>query len=96
MNIRVVTKKDCPFCIMTKNWLKEHGFEFEEQLMEREEERLAFYQTLNDMEETIGKNARTRRINSVPQIFIEDKHIGGYEELRALEKNGELKNILGN
>ena len=33
---------------------------------------------------------------TVPQIFIEDNHIGGYEELRALEKNGELKNILGN
>ena len=33
---------------------------------------------------------------TVPQIFIEDNHIGGYEELRALEKSGELKNILEN
>ena len=66
MNIRIVTKNDCPFCVMAKNWFKEHGIEYEEQLMEREEDRLAFYQTLNDMEETIGKNDRTRRINSVP------------------------------
>ena len=40
------------------------------------------------------KKSNGRR--TVPQIFIEDNHIGGYEELRALEKNGELKNILGN
>jgi len=59
MNIRIVTKNDCPFCVMAKNWFKEHGIEYEEQLMEREEDRLAFYQTLNDMEETIGRNITT-------------------------------------
>ena len=84
MNIRIVTKTDCPFCIMAKNWFKEHGIEYEEQLMEREEDRLAFYQTLNDMEETIGKNARTRRINSVPQIFIDEERIGGYDNLMKM------------
>jgi glutaredoxin 3 len=84
MNIRIVTKKDCPFCVMAKNWFKEHGIEYEEQLMEREEDRLAFYQTLNDMEETIGKNDRTRRINSVPQIFIDDERIGGYDNLMRM------------
>ena len=84
MNIRIVTKNDCPFCVMAKNWFKEHGIEYEEQLMEREEDRLAFYQTLNDMEETIGKNDRTRRINSVPQIFIDDERIGGYDNLMRM------------
>ena len=44
--------------------------------------------------EEMIKKSNGRR--TVPQIFIEDNHIGGYEELRALEKNGELKNILGN
>ena len=38
------------------------------------------------------KKSNGRR--TVPQIFIENNHIGGYEELRALEKNGELKKIL--
>ena len=99
MNIRVVTKNDCPFCLMTKNWLTEHGFEYEEQLMDREEDRLAFYQTLNDMEETLGKNARTRRINSVPQIFIDDERIGGYDNLMKLsdsllkKRSGGLMNF---
>jgi glutaredoxin len=37
--IRVVTKSDCPFCKMAKGWLKEHAFEYEEQLIDNEEER---------------------------------------------------------
>ena len=44
--------------------------------------------------EEMIKKSNGRR--TVPQIFIEDNHIGGYEELRALEKSGELKNILSN
>ena len=50
----------------------------------------------NDLKirEEMIKKSNGRR--TVPQIFIGDNHIGGYEELRALEKSGELKNILGN
>ena len=36
-----------------------------------------------------SKNART-----VPQIFIGDTHVGGYQELRDLEKKGELFNLV--
>ena len=31
---------------------------------------------------------------TIPQIFIEDYHVGGYVELRALEKKGELDNLI--
>ena len=31
---------------------------------------------------------------TIPQIFIEDFHVGGYVELRALEKKGELLNLV--
>ena len=31
---------------------------------------------------------------TIPQIFFDDNHVGGYVELRELEKNGELKNII--
>ena len=31
---------------------------------------------------------------TIPQIFFDDYHIGGYEELRDLEKKGELPNIV--
>ena len=36
--IRIVTKSDCPFCTMAKNWLKEHAFEYTEDLIDNEEE----------------------------------------------------------
>ena len=31
---------------------------------------------------------------TIPQIFFDDLHVGGYEELRALEKKGELLNLV--
>ena len=35
--IRIVTKSECPFCSMAKNWLKEHSFEYVEDLIDNEE-----------------------------------------------------------
>jgi glutaredoxin 3 len=83
MNIRVVTKTDCPFCSMAKNWLKEHAFKYEEDLIDNEEERLAFYQTINGATEVVGET-NSRRVNSVPQIFIDGKRIGGYDDLMKM------------
>ena len=68
---------------MAKNWLKEHAFDYEENLIDNEEDRLAFYQTINGATEPLGV-PNTRRVNSVPQIFIDDKRIGGYDELMKI------------
>ena len=88
MNIRVVSKSDCPFCKMAKTWFEDHGFPYEEQLMDNEEERLAFYQSLtNGVGEIVGQSDTVRRVNSVPQIFIDDKRIGGYDELMKMDSN---------
>ncbi len=85
--IRIVTKSDCPFCSMAKSWLKEHSFDYNEELIDNEEERLAFYQTINGATEVVGE-LNTRRVNSVPQIFIDDKHVatGHAEEKRNSSK----------
>ena len=53
MEIKVVTKSNCPFCEMTKKWLDENGFEFETQLMDNEEERLEFYQSINGIKDCL-------------------------------------------
>ncbi len=42
-------------------------------------------------EEMLNKSNGKR---TIPQIFFNELHVGGYEELRALEKKGELKNLL--
>ena len=81
MEIKVYTKSDCPFCTKAKNWFDENGFEYETILMDNEEERLAFYQSINGISEVIGQPTEVRRVNSVPQIFVDEKHIGGYDDL---------------
>jgi len=68
---------------MTQNWLKEHSFEYEEELIDNEEERPPFYQTINGATEVVGMT-NTRRVNSVPQIYIDGKRIGGYDDLMKI------------
>ena len=81
MEIKVYTKSACPFCDMAKKWLDENGFEYETVLMDNEEERLALYQSINGIKENIGNPPDVRRVNSVPQIFIDGDRIGGYDDL---------------
>jgi len=68
MEALIYTKSNCPFCEKAKAWFKQHGIEYTQIKLDDEEQRLAFYQRL--------PNAR-----SVPQIFIDDKHIGTYNDL---------------
>jgi len=68
MQVLIYSKSNCPFCEKAKAWFTQHGQTFTEIKLDDEEQRLAFYQKL--------PNAR-----SVPQIFIDDKHIGTYNDL---------------
>ena len=45
-----------------------------------------------DLREEMIKKSNGRR--TIPQIFFDDQHIGGYQELRALEKENKLKDLL--
>lgn len=71
MDVLIYSKSNCPFCERAKAWFTQHGFGYTEIKLDDEEQRLAFYQKL--------PNAR-----SVPQIFINDKHIGTYDNLMAI------------
>ena len=69
----------CPYCSMAKRLLSKRGFVYEEINIEKEDisrDKL--------MEMTGGR--------SVPQIIIDGKPIGGYDNLLALELRGELLN----
>lgn len=75
------TTATCPFCQRAKGLLHQKGVSFTEiRIDESEEKRL-------EMEEKSGRR-------SVPQIFINGKHIGGSEELYALERAGKLDPLL--
>ena len=74
MKVEIYSKSNCPFCDKARHWFDSHGYEYTEHKMDNEEERLAFYQRV--------PNAR-----SVPQIFIDDKLIGSYDDfMKVAEK----------
>jgi glutaredoxin 3 len=81
MEVIVYSKTDCPFCVRAKEWFDSHGFTYTENKLDDEEQRLAFYQRLNGVQENLTKGSENRPVNSVPQIFIDGKHIGGYDQL---------------
>ena len=80
--IDVYTANYCPYCTRAKDLLKQKGAEFTEHDI-----------TTDDAgREALIEKANGRR--TVPQIFINDKHIGGFDDLAALDKKGELDSLL--
>ncbi len=80
--IRIYTTPICPYCVRAKSLLTKKGAAFEEiDVFMSEEAR-------EEMEANSG-GART-----VPQIFIGDTHVGGCDDLHALEKAGKLDALL--
>jgi len=72
----------CNFCEAAKRLLARNNATFKE----------INIATQDGLRDEMIKRSNGRR--TVPQIFIGDQHIGGYEELRALEKENKLKELL--
>jgi glutaredoxin 3 len=82
--VRIYTARYCPYCASAKSLLKRKSIPFIEIDISGNWER---------RDEMIEKaNGRV----TVPQIFIGDVHVGGSDELRALEREGKLDQLLGN
>lgn len=78
----VYTKIPCPFCTSAKALLRSKEVSFEE------------IDVTDDpalREEVIERSGR----RTVPQVFINGRSIGGFEELRILDQSGELDRLLG-
>lgn len=73
----------CPYCFAAKNLLKSKGMSFEEIDVTMKPDKRA------TMIEKAGGQT------SVPQIFIDDQHVGGFDELAALDRQGKLDILLG-
>jgi len=80
-NIIVYSKQVCPYCVRAKALLKRKGADFKEIMVVDEETR----------DEMLAKS---NGMMTVPQIFIGDFHVGGYNELEKLNKKGELDELL--
>ena len=71
----------CPYCVRAKRLLDHKGVDFEEIRVD------------SDMEQMRIMMEKSRR-HTVPQIFIGDVHVGGYDELARLESFGKLDGML--
>lgn len=82
MTIIVYSKDYCPYCVKAKNLLKKKGASFTEIDLSKHPEKL---------EEMLAKSGGRK---TVPQIFIGDRHIGGFDDMAALDAKGELDALL--
>ena len=70
LKVKIYTKDNCIWCDRAKGLLNAHSIDFNEVDLSDDEERQNFYKK-------VGNNVKT-----VPQIYIDDKRIGGYPHLK--------------
>lgn len=81
-NVEIYTWSTCPFCIRAKALLDRKDVEYTEYCIDGDEAARS----------KMSQRAHGRR--SVPQIFINDQHIGGCDDITALNAQGKLDQLL--
>ena len=81
--VKIYTTPTCPYCIQAKMLLKNKGQDFEE---------ISMYDVTADERQQLAQ--KTNNYRTVPQIFIGDNFIGGYDQLSGLERQGKLDALL--
>jgi glutaredoxin 3 len=80
--VEIYTWRTCPFCIRAKQLLDRKGVAYTEYTIDGDEA----------ARQAMAERAHGRR--TLPQIFIDNKHIGGCDDLYALERAGKLDSLL--
>jgi glutaredoxin 3 len=80
--VEIYTWKTCPFCIRAKGLLDDKGVEYIEYAIDGDE----------NARNKMADRGDGRR--SVPQVYINDAHMGGCDDLHALEASGKLDVLL--
>ena len=77
----IYTTRFCPYCVRARNLLDEKGVAYEDIAV--------------DDDPQLRREMMTRSgLNTVPQIWIDEQHIGGCDEMMLLERQGRLDEIL--
>ena len=79
--VMIYSKTYCPYCVRAKSLFDTKGVSYEEVMVD-------------DKPELFAELKQKSGMMTVPQIFINDKLVGGYTELAELESNGELDSWL--
>lgn len=80
--VTIYTKGWCPYCHAAKDLLAGKGVAFDEIQIDR------------DPAERTTMVQRAGGRTTVPQIFIGERHVGGFDDLNALDRRGELDRLL--
>ena len=80
-DVVIYTKPGCPYCVAAMGLLTRKGVEFTEIVASNDPAKKA---------EMIEKSGRM----TFPQIFIDGKHVGGSDDIHALDRKGELDPLL--
>lgn len=80
--IKIYTTPICPYCVRAKALLKKKGATFDE------------VDVFMDADARQEMEDKTNGARTVPQIFIGEKHVGGCDDLYALESEGRLDPLL--
>lgn len=81
--VEIYTKFACPYCVRAKHLLDSKGVRYTE------------YDVTMDSGKRAEMVVRAPGARTVPQIFINDVAVGGSDDLRALDSQGKLDNLLG-
>lgn len=83
-SITIYTTPICPYCVRAKDLLKKKGVTAWEEI-----------DVSADPQVREAMMARAGGRRTVPQIFIGDTHVGGFDDMAALDKEGKLDALLG-
>lgn len=81
--VEMFTTLICPYCVAAKNLLRQKGLDYEEIRVDTDPAR---------REEMLARSGGRR---SVPQIFINGTHVGGFDDLVAADRSGRLAELAG-
>ena len=81
-NIIIYSSNNCGYCELAKSLLESLNYQYQE----------INIQEMPDKRDEMLRKSKGRR--TVPQIFISDVHVGGYDELNRLHLNGELTELI--
>lgn len=81
--IEIYTQLFCPYCARAMNYFKKRGLDFKE------------IPAPAGSAERAEAQQRSGGRTSVPQIFIDGTHIGGSDDLMAMDRDGRLEKLLG-
>ena len=80
--IEIYTNSFCSYCARAKKLLDQKGVEYEE------------YEISMDVQKRAEMMQRAQGRHTVPQIFIDGRHIGGSDDLAALDRDGRLDSMI--